>query len=148
MHLSRRTLALPALALGLLTAMPAFAAVSKDEAAIAKNIESLRVAVMAKDKKAFEALTAPQLSYSHSSGVVEDKVTFVTNAVASKSVLKSLLFNDPKIRIVGGTAIARFNYVSDGELEGKKVNNNLHILTIWQKQGTQWKLLARSATKL
>ena len=147
MGLSRRALMLPALVFGLLTAAPAFA-VGKDEATILKNVETLRMGLFSKDKKMLEAVTAPQLSYSHSSGKIEDQAEFVTNAVASKSVLKSLLFNDPTVRIVGGTAIVRFNYVSDGELEGKKVANNLGILSIWQKQGTQWKLLARASTKL
>ena len=147
MGLSRRTLMLPALAAGLLAAAPAFA-IGKDEAALTKNLETLRLGLKNKDKALLESITAPQLSYSHSDGHIEDRPTFVTNAVASKSVLKSLDFNDPTIAIVGGTAIVRFKYVSDGDNEGKKVNNNLGILSIWQKQGTQWKLLARSSTKL
>ena len=32
--------------------------------------------------------------------------------------------------------------------DGKKSSTNLHILMNWQKQGSDWKLLSRSATKL
>ena len=53
-------------------------------------------------------------------------------------------------RIVGDTAIVRFHWVAEAETipEGKKSFTNLHILMIWQKQGGEWKLLARASTKL
>jgi hypothetical protein len=44
----------------------------------------------------------------------------------------------------------RFNWVSESEAiaDGKKSSNKLHILMNWQKQGADWKLLSRAATKL
>jgi len=62
----------------------------------------------------------------------------------------SLAYKDPKISIVGPTAIVRFNWVSESEAiaDGKKSSTNLHILMNWQKQGTDWKLLSLAATKL
>jgi hypothetical protein len=36
----------------------------------------------------------------------------------------------------------------DATADGKKTATNLHILMNWQKQGADWKLLSRSATKL
>ena len=32
--------------------------------------------------------------------------------------------------------------------DGKKSSTKLHILMNWQKQGSEWKLLSRAATKL
>ena len=32
--------------------------------------------------------------------------------------------------------------------DGKRTANDLHILMNWQKQGSEWKLLSRSATRL
>jgi hypothetical protein len=62
----------------------------------------------------------------------------------------SLEYKNPTIRIVGPTAVVRFNFVGEQEFtaDGKKVPQNLHILMNWQKQGADWKLLSRSATKL
>jgi hypothetical protein len=37
---------------------------------------------------------------------------------------------------------------SEALSDGKKSSTNLAILMNWQKQGTDWKLLSRSATKL
>jgi hypothetical protein len=37
---------------------------------------------------------------------------------------------------------------SEAIADGKKSSNKLHILMNWQKQGADWKLLSRAATKL
>jgi hypothetical protein len=37
---------------------------------------------------------------------------------------------------------------SQSVADGKRSNTNLHILMNWQKQGADWKLLSRAATKL
>jgi ketosteroid isomerase-like protein len=154
MNIDRRHLALPALALGLLSAASTFVpranALSADEEAVAKHLETFRKAQMAQDAKVLEALTAPELSYSHSDGHIEDKATFVKNATSGKSKTISLEYQDPTIRVVGDAAIVRFHWVAESEsvADGKKSNTNLAILMTWQKQGGDWKLLNRASTKL
>jgi hypothetical protein len=131
MNIDRRQLALPTLAIGLvgvtgiLGLVPAFG-------------------------KAFEALCAAELSYGHSDARVEDKATFIANATNRKTKFLSLAYQDPKISVVGSAAIVRFTWVSESETiaDGKKSANKLHILMNWQKQGADWKLLSRAATKL
>jgi ketosteroid isomerase-like protein len=152
MNIDRRQLALPVLAIALLGVVPAFAA-SADEDAVAKNLEAFRAAQFALDAKALDPLCAAELSYSHSDARVEDKATFIanaTNTVDRKTKTVSLAYKDPKIRVVGNTAIVRFNWASESEAiaDGKKSATNLHILMNWQKQGADWKLLSRAATKL
>ena len=149
MQIDRRQLALPALAIGLLGVIPAFAG-SADEDAVAKNVEAFRAAQFALDAKALEALCAAELSYSHSDARVEDKATFVKNATTNRNAKTlSLAYQDPKISVVGPAAIVRFTWVSESETpDGKKGGNKLHVLMNWQKQGSDWKLLSRAATKL
>jgi ketosteroid isomerase-like protein len=149
MNIDRRQLALPALAIGLLGVVPVFAALA-DEDAVAKSVEAFRAAQVAADAKAFDALCAAELSYSHSDGRVEDKATFIANATNGKSKFLSLAYQDPKIRVVGTAAIVRFHWVGESEAvaDGKKSATNLHILMNWQKQDADWKLLSRASTKL
>ncbi len=149
MNIDRRTLILPALAIGLLGVVPAFAD-SADEDAVAKNVEAFRAAQIAADAKALDALCAAELSYSHSDARVEDKATFIANATNGKSKVLSLEYQDTKIRVVGPAAIVRFHWVGEQQAiaDGKKSNTNLHILMNWQKQGADWKLLSRASTKL
>ena len=148
MNIDRRQLALPVLAIGLLGAIPAFAAA--DEDAVAKNVEAFRAAQFAADAKSLDGLCAPELSYSHSDGRVEDKAAFVTNATDGKSKFLSLAYQDVSVRVVGTAAIVRFHWLGETQAaaDGKKSATNLHILMNWQKQGPDWKLLSRASTKL
>ena len=148
MNIDRRQLALPVLAIGLLGVMPAFA--GADEDAVAKNLEAFRAAQASSNAEILASLCAAELSYSHSSGVVEDKATFIANATNGKSKWLSLVYENPTIRVVGPAAIVRFHWLGEAESipDGKKSSTSLHILMNWQKQGTEWKLLSRGATKL
>ncbi len=156
MIINRRELSLSSLALSTLavstlafTASGALAG-SADEEAVAKKVEAFRLAQIAADPKALGALCWDDLSYSHSSGKVEDKATFIANATDGKSKFLSIEYKDPTIKVVGPAAIVRFHWVAEQEMaaDGKKVPTNLHILMNWQKQGDDWKLLSRAATKL
>ncbi|HTE98780.1 MAG TPA: nuclear transport factor 2 family protein [Bradyrhizobium sp.] len=149
MDIDRRQLILPALALGLLSVVPAFAA-SEDEDAVGKSVEAFRAAQFAANAEALASLCATELSYSHSDGRVEDKATFIANATNGKSKFLSLEYQDTKIRVVGPAAIVRFHWVGEQEAvaDGKKSSTNLHILMNWQKQAADWKLLSRASTKL
>ena len=148
MNVTRRRLALPVLAIGLLGTVRAFA--GADEDAVAKNVEAFRAAQFAADAKTLDGLCAPELSYSHSDGRVEDRAAFVANATDGKSKFLSLAYQDISVRVVGNAAIVRFHWVGESQAaaDGKKTATNLHILMNWQKQGPDWKLLSRASTKL
>jgi ketosteroid isomerase-like protein len=151
MNIDRRQLALPVLALGLgiglMSVVPAFA--GADEDAVAKNVETFRVAQAAGNAEGIASLCAEELSYSHSNAKVDTKAALLDGVAKANYKWTSLEYKDPTIRVVGPIAIVRFNFVGEQEFtDGKKTPQNLHILMNWQKQGSDWKLLSRSATKL
>ena len=151
MNIDRRQFALPALALGLAvgltTVVPAFA--GADEDAVAKNIEAFRAAQAAGNADGIAPLCAEELSYSHSSGAVDDKAKLLGGVKNANYKWTTLEYKNPTVRVVGPAAIVRFNFVGEQEFtDGKKTPQNLAILMNWQKQGNEWKLLSRSATKL
>jgi ketosteroid isomerase-like protein len=150
MPIHRRQLALPAFAVGLLGVLPALATEADEGAAVTKNVEAFRAAQFAADAKALDVLCAPELSYSHSDGRVEDKATFIANATSGKSKFLSLAYENVTVRVVGAAAIVRFHWLGESEsvADGKKNATNLHILMNWQMQGADWKLLSRASTKL
>ena len=147
MQLDRRQFALTALAFGLLTAPLAFA--GADEDAVLKNLETFRAAQAAGKADVIAPLLAEDLSYSHSSGAVDDKAKLLAGIANAKYKWTSLEYKDPTVKVVGPAAIVRFTFVGEQEFtDGKKTPQNLAILMNWQKQGNEWKLLSRSATKL
>jgi hypothetical protein len=153
MNINRRMLMLPVLAVALLgvvpgSVVPAFA--GADEEAIAKKLEAFRAAQAAGKAEGLASICADELSYSHSNGAVDDKASLLAGITNANYKWTSLEYRNPTIRVVGPAAIVRFNFVGEQEFaaDGKKVPQNLHILMNWQKQGTDWKLLSRGATKL
>ena len=147
MQIDRRQFALPALALGLLTALPAFA--GADEDMILKDVETFRAGQAAGKADAIAPLLADDLSYSHSSGAVDDKAKLLSGISTANYKWTTLEYKNPTVKVVGPAAIVRFNFVGEQEFtDGKKTPQNLHILMNWQKQGSDWKLLSRGATKL
>jgi len=125
---------------------PAHAATG-DEAAVLDAVEAMRKAVFDKDKPALDKLTAEQLSYGHSSAVVQDKAEFINGVMTRKGTLKSLSFPDLKVIMAGNNAVTRHRYVSESEADGKTTNVDIGILEVWVKDGG-WKLLGRQGYKL
>ena len=135
------------MALALLGAAPVVAQ-SGDEAAVAQAVEAFRNATLKADRGQFEALTAGQLSYGHSAGRVENKAQFIDGATSGRSTWKFITLSDQTIQIVGNTAIVRHTFAGESERDGKTNPVKLGVLTVWQKQDGNWKLLARQAVRL
>ena len=147
MQLYRGRFTLTLLALGLLVAPLGFA--GADEDAVLKNVETFRAAQAAGKADAIAPLLAEDLSYSHSSGAVDDKAKLLSGITNANYKWTSLEYKNPTVKVVGSAAIVRFNFVGEQEFaDGRKTPQNLAILMNWQKQGGEWKLLSRSATKL
>jgi ketosteroid isomerase-like protein len=146
MELSRRDLAVAGvLAFGATSLIGPALAQGGDEAAVKQVVEDMRKAWMGKDKAKLEAMTLPQLTYSHSDGRVEDRAKFIEGAVNRKSTTKSLEFPEMTVAIVGDTAIVRHLWVSESELDGKVTNTRIGVMQVYKKQDGNWKLLARSS---
>lgn len=151
MRISRRSVmasASLALAFGLGSSSTGALAQSADEAAVAKNVEALRTAMLAADKAQLLALASDALSYGHSSGRQENKAQYADAIASKKSVFKTLTFTDQTIAVTGGTAIVRNTFTSDVESEGKVTPTKVGVLQVWSKTGADWKLHARQAYKL
>jgi ketosteroid isomerase-like protein len=150
MNLSRRDLAAAAGVFALAAA--AFArpvlANTEDEAAVKKAVEELKAAWLKQDKVTLEAMTLPQLSYSHSDARLEDKAKFIEGVMGRKATVKSLEFPEMTVQVVGNTAIVRHLWVSQTELEGKVTDTKIGVMQVWQKQDGGWKLLARASYRL
>jgi len=151
MHVTRRDLAVAgALALSvpsLLFSSPALAEAG-DETAVKQNVEALRGALLKADKAQLERLGADQLSYGHSDGRVQNKAEFIDGVMTRKATVKSINFPDLKIAVAGDAAITRHIYESESETDGKPNSVRIGNLQVWQKQGGDWKLLARQGYKL
>ena len=152
MLISRRSLSVHALLATATSALvPAVARADErdDVAAVAAAVAALTKAMLAADKAQLEALTADQLSYGHSGGVIQDKADFVKVIAEKKTVYKSIELSKQTLGMAGTNAIVRHAWESEsGAGDGKWTVSKIGVLQVWQKQGGNWKLLARQAFKV
>jgi hypothetical protein len=119
----------------------------KDEEAVAKAVEALKQAMIDANKSALEKITAENLTYGHSSGLIEDKAAFVEALVSGKSDFVNINLSEQTIKVTGNTATVRHKLVGDAVNSGTPSKANVSVLLVWVKINGDWKLLARQAVK-
>jgi hypothetical protein len=120
---------------------------SADEKEVASRVEALRNALITPDKTILEDLAAEELSYGHSSGLIENKTAFVNALVSGKTKFSSVVFSDQTITIAGNAAVVRHRMTADLNNNNGIIKIDIIILLVWQKQNGKWKILARQAAK-
>jgi hypothetical protein len=117
--------------------------------AVAAAAERLRIAMVDPTAAALGALVSDDLSYGHSGGKVDTKASFISDLLDGKSDFVSITITDQTIKVVdANTAIVRHTLAADTIDSGKPGKVALKILGVWQKQGGDWKLLARQAVRI
>jgi hypothetical protein len=118
------------------------------EAVIAHAVEAYRKALLTADKAQLEALCLEQVSYGHSSGLLQTKPEFIADATSGKTVWRSIGFESPTNRVVGDNAISRFIFVGENQSDGKANALRFGTVIVWHRQDGQWKLLLRQGYKI
>ncbi len=120
----------------------------KDSLAVVKAVQALSTAMINGVAADLYAITAPQLSYGHSSGAVDTQSSFVEKISTGQSDFVSIDIADQSILFSGNTAIVRHKLKAVTNDQGKSGQVQLNIMLVWQKQKNKWVLLARQAVKL
>ena len=122
---------------------------SADERAVAQAVEALTKAMINVDRARLEALTADQLSYGHSAGRIENKKEFVDYLASRASAFRRIDLSDQTISLVDNEAIVRHLFTGETiNPAGQVTPVRIGVLQVWQKQGSDWRLLARQAYRL
>ena len=130
----------------LATAAVAAPAASPGEKAVLAALDTLKEAMLKKDRAALEKIFHPDLSYGHSSAMVETKAQAIPHIVDSLG-WEAIEFADTTVRMRGNVALV--NGKTDMHQRGKeKVTiSKLIVLTVWVKEGKSWQLIARQAVR-
>lgn len=124
-----------------------WALAANDTEQVSQKVEQLRKAMIDGDGKALKQLSAPQLSYGHSGGHVEDQAAFIEKIASGKSDFVTIELANQTISISGDVAVVRHDLNADTKDSGVANTVHLGVLLVWQKQAGEWKLLARQAFK-
>ncbi|MDO8966845.1 nuclear transport factor 2 family protein [Algoriphagus sp.] len=124
-------------------------AFSQSEKQVNDAVQKLRIAMLAEDAETLKKLTSENLSYGHSSGVIETQDEFVAVFASKKSDYQKWDISDQTITFQGKKlAIVRHNVLGEIASNGNVNTLNLGLLMLWVKEKGEWKLLARQAFRV
>jgi ketosteroid isomerase-like protein len=118
---------------------------TKDEKAVAAAVELMRKAMIDGNRADLAKLTDDDLVYSHSSGVEQDKKTFIEAIATRKSNFVAIDLTEQTIKVTGDMAIVRHKLSAKIIKGGNPTSEVLGVMLVFRKQGDAWKLLARQA---
>jgi ketosteroid isomerase-like protein len=120
----------------------------KPDKEIESSIETLNKAMISPDKSTLEKLTAEDLSYGHSTGVVQNKSDFIKDVMSGPVKFFQIDNANQTIVVSDHTATVRNICSIKGTRDGAPLDLKIGILMIWVKKDDGWKLLARQGYKL
>jgi hypothetical protein len=120
----------------------------KDAPAVTAAVEAFRKALVDPDKGTLDKLTLDQLTYGHSSGLIQNKTEFEEALLSGKSDFVSMDLSQQTVIVVGNTAWVRHILSAVTNDGGNPGTTHLSVLLVWVKVKGQWRLLARQAVKV
>lgn len=120
----------------------------KNREDVEKAVIQLKDAMLSGQEASLMAISSKNLTYGHSNGVIEDQEAFVYALASGNNNFTAITLSDQSIEVLGKIALVRHNLTGNTHNKGADpATVNLGVLLVWQKEGKNWKLLARQAFK-
>ena len=133
--------------IGFLCLFSGYVAAAPADKEVGQAVDNLTQAMLHKDIKQLQALTAENLTYGHSSGKIQNKQEFIADIETGRSGFKTLEMQKQAITLSGDTALVRNHFSALAVNSGKEVPTEIENFQIWQKQKGHWLLIGRQAFK-
>jgi len=133
---------------GLFTQAQTMVTPTKDETEVAAAVEKLRLAMISGNKADLESVLSKDLSYGHSGGKLENMESFVTAISTKKSDFKAIELSKQTISVIGKVAVVRHDLIADTNDKNVPAHIHLGIVLVFQKEKSDWKIIARRAFHL
>ncbi len=105
-------------------------------------------AVVAADLPALEKIYTPELIYAHSTGVVEDKATYLGRLKSGKQKYTGIDIEKTSVVVYADSAVAHSWVRTRGTNDKGPFNDHLMMLHLWVKRGGAWRLAAHQTTRV
>jgi ketosteroid isomerase-like protein len=106
-------------------------------------------AVKAKDYSKLDALYAPDLVYTHSTGNVDDKASYFKSVKSGSQIYDDITHSNLRIKVYNGdTGVVTAKVRMVGKSKGAPFDNQLLMTHVWVKQGGKWQLAAHQTTRV
>ena len=123
-----------------------FAQVSPKE--VEKAEQAWSAAVRSADAAALEKMLADDLVYTHASGSVDTKRSYIDSLKSGARKYTGVDFTETKIRMYGNTAVLTTNARMRGAAGGNAFDDRVRLLHVWVKGAGGWQLASHQTTKI
>jgi len=103
---------------------------NKPEKELTATIEKFRLALIDPDSATLSSLVSDELTYGHSTGLVENKAAFIEALVTGRSDFKTITLSDQRIQILDKSAVVWHKVAADIVDKGNAASVSLIILTV------------------
>lgn len=111
-------------------------------------LEVFRLALLSGNRAELMQITTPELSYGHSSGLVENQLEFVEKLASGKSDFVKIDISNETISLYKSTAIVRHELTAETNDGGTPGTVKLKVLLVLVETKQGWQLAARQASRL
>jgi len=121
---------------------------TKKEKHLIQRMNDFNQAIIHTDSTALKNLVWDELSYGHSSGLIQNKTAFISGVMNGPNYFKKFDLQNQSVELQGKTAVIRHVATAQAVNKGNQVAIRFGNILIWQKRQGVWKLLARQGYKI
>ena len=105
-------------------------------------------AMVARDFARLQLLVHDDLMYTHSSGVVDGKASWLDSMKSGRVKYKRADCSERKVRLYGDTALISGRAQIEAEIGGEAKTLRLRFLNVWTRTSRGWQFVAWQSTPL
>ena len=119
---------------------------SPQESEIMMRMLTLRSGLINKDSVALDDVLASDVSYGHTSGLIQTKAQLIRSVVSKEQDYQNIIPSDMNIRIYNNTGVVTMKSTVLMNYQGNPLNMDMYITLVWIKKN-KWQLVARQSVK-
>ena len=120
---------------------------NNEQTQVMMKMLGLKNALIAKDSMALSKLLADDVTYGHTSGIIQTKQELIHDITTSVQDYKSIEPSNMNIRVYDNSAIVTMNSHVNLLYKNNPVDMNMFVTLVWIKENGDWKLEARESVK-
>ena len=119
---------------------------SREHMEVMKEMLSLKEALIASDSTTLDGLLAANVTYGHTSGLIQTKAQLIRSVVSKEQDYKTIDPSEMRIRIYDSTAVVTMKSAVSMMYQGNPLDMNMYVTLVWVKKN-KWQLVARQSVK-
>lgn len=101
------------------------------------------------ERARLDAIFSDELTYAHSSGLVDNKASYINSLVSKRTIYESFDYKQRDFKVAGpGVVIMRGRVFIKATENGGRSDNDLNFLAVWREENGQWRFYAWQSSKM